>query len=376
MPLRLRARVAAAPAVLAFGMALGGSRAGAHELGTVRTTVDLKKDGTYRVAVFVDREHLPPGFAARAAIPPPRAIAGLSAGAEASAVGRILSETLAAAEVRFDRRRVDQAARAVWENPDPDEAEPVLSLTGTIPPGARVFTWRFARPLGSSLLTIRTEGEASAFRDWVEGGTESRPFALAAAIVPPTRAAVIRQYLALGYTHILPRGTDHILFVLGIFLLSRRWKPVLLQVTAFTLAHTITLGLTIYGVVALRPAIVEPLIALSIVYVAVENLFTSELTPWRLALVFGFGLVHGMGFAGVLAELGLPRAQFLPALLSFNLGVEAGQLTVIGAAYLVFGMPFGERTWYRRRVVVPASLAIAAVGLAWAVQRSVGLYQH
>jgi hydrogenase/urease accessory protein HupE len=191
--------------------------------------------------------------------------------------------------------------------------------------------------------------------------------------VPPTSAAVIRQYLELGFTHILPHGADHILFVLGIFLLSRQWKPILLQVTAFTLAHTITLGLTIYGIVSLRPAIVEPLIALSIVYVAVENVFTSRLNPRRIALVFGFGLIHGMGFAGVLSQLGLPRSQFLPALISFNVGVELGQLTVILAAFVLIALPFGRRPWYRRRVVVPLSIAIAAVGLFWAIQRAIAL---
>ena len=181
----------------------------------------------------------------------------------------------------------------------------------------------------------------------------------------------MRQYLKLGYTHILPRGVDHILFVLGIFLLSRRLKPILLQVTAFTIAHTITLALTIYGVVSLRPAIVEPLIALSIVYVAVENILTSRLNAWRVALVFAFGLIHGMGFAGVLSELGLPRAQFLPALLSFNAGVELGQLTVILAALAVLG-PFRNASWYRRRIVVPTSIVIAAVGLLWALERTFG----
>ena len=143
----------------------------------------------------------------------------------------------------------------------------------------------------------------------------------------------------------------------------------LLQVTAFTIAHTITLALTIYGVVSLRPAIVEPAIALSIVYVAVENIATSELKPWRIALVFGFGLLHGMGFAGVLSQLGLPRSEFLTALLCFNAGVELGQLSVILAAFLLLGLPFRRKPWYRRRVVVPASLAIAAVGLYWAIQR-------
>ena len=134
-------------------------------------------------------------------------------------------------------------------------------------------------------------------------------------------------------------------------------------------AHTITLALTMYGVVSLRSSVVEPLIAVSIVYVAVENVLRPQLSPWRVALVFAFGLLHGMGFAGVLSQLGLPRSEFATALLSFNAGVELGQLSVILLAFLLLGLPFRQETWYRRRVVVPVSLAIAAVGLFWAVQR-------
>jgi hypothetical protein len=198
----------------------------------------------------------------------------------------------------------------------------------------------------------------------------------------PSRTAIARQYLWLGYVHILPRGLDHILFVLGLFLhpttqrprrgdpglLSPRLKPLLLQVTAFTVAHSITLGLSIYGLVSLPSQIVEPLIALSIAYVAIENLVTRELKPWRVALVFTFGLLHGLGFAGVLRELGLPRGEFLTALLTFNLGVEGGQLTIIAAAMLAV-LPFVTTDWYRRRVVIPASCAIAATGLFWTVTR-------
>ena len=114
----------------------------------------------------------------------------------------------------------------------------------------------------------------------------------------------------------------------------------------------------------------EPLIALSIAYVAIENLVTRELQSWRVALVFG--LLHGMGFAGVLWELGMPRSEFVTALLTFNLGVEGGQLTVIA---LAFGAVFQvqRQDWYRRWVVVPASLAIAATGVVWTVQRVIGL---
>ncbi len=187
-----------------------------------------------------------------------------------------------------------------------------------------------------------------------------------------TRRQVIGTYLKLGFTHILPKGTDHILFVLGIFLLSIHVKPILMQVTAFTVAHTITLALTIYGVVSLSPRIVEPMIALSIVYLAVENIVTPKLSPWRVALVFCFGLLHGMGFAGVLFQLGLPRSEFLTALLCFNAGVELGQLTVISIAFLLIGLPFRNKPWYRRRIVIPGSIVIAAIGLCWFVQRVLG----
>jgi hypothetical protein len=331
--------------------------------------VSFRRDGTYRVEVIIDREHVPLGFAS-GRLETGVSIRGLAPDQAGRPAGRILAEVARNCEIRFDGRLARPEFE--WVDPDPADSELTLSLTGPIPRGASSFTWRNGLRAGSYLLTLRTKGDASPHREWLEGGAESPPFALGREVVPPTTREVVAQYLALGYTHILPKGTDHILFVLGVFLLSRRWKPILLQVTAFTVAHTITLGLTIYGVVSLPPRIVEPLIALSIVYVAVENLFTTALTPWRLALVFGFGLIHGMGFAGVLSELGLPRSQFLPALISFNAGVELGQLTVILAAFLLIGLPWGGKPWYHRRVVAALSLAIAAVGLFWAVQRVVG----
>ena len=158
------------------------------------------------------------------------------------------------------------------------------------------------------------------------------------------------------------------LFVLGIFLLSRRLRQVLAQVSAFTIAHSITLALSVYGIVSISPNVVEPLIAVSIAYVAIENIFISELKPWRVGLVFAFGLLHGMGFAGALKELGLPRSEFVTALVTFNVGVESGQLAVIGAAFLLVGWYYG-RQWYRRLVVVPASALIACTALYWTLER-------
>lgn len=249
-------------------------------------------------------------------------------------------------------------------------AEPgLMRLSGAVPPGARTFRFGYDLVVDEYPLTV-APAVGTPITRWLLAAQMSEAFEIGA-LRPLTRWQVATQYLGLGFTHILPRGLDHILFVLGLFLLSTRLKPLLLQVTAFTAAHTLTLALTIYGVFALPPSVVEPLIALSIAYVAVENLITSELQPSRVVLVFAFGLLHGMGFAGVLTDLGLPRSEFVTALLTFNVGVEIGQLAVIAAAFAVV-VGVRNRPWYRSRVVVPLSVAIAGVGLFWTLQRVVG----
>jgi hypothetical protein len=175
-------------------------------------------------------------------------------------------------------------------------------------------------------------------------------------------------YIKLGYEHILPKGLDHILFILALFFASTRLKPLLIQVSVFTIAHTITLGVAAAGWVKAPGAIVEPLIAVSIAFVAIENLFSREMSLWRPLVVFGFGLFHGLGFASVLLDLGLPDDQFLTALIGFNVGVELGQISVVLAAWLSF-RPVFKKPWYRKAVVLPASFLIAVTGLWWAFQR-------
>lgn len=184
----------------------------------------------------------------------------------------------------------------------------------------------------------------------------------------PSRIKVATRYLIFGFEHILPKGLDHILFVLVLFLLSIKFSYLIWQATAFTIAHSITLGLSLYGYVSLSSAFIEPLIALSIVFVAFENIMTPRLNPWRPIVVFIFGLLHGLGFAGALNELGLPRGDFLNALATFNIGVELGQLTVIGSAYLFLGW-FINKIWYRKSVIVPASILIAITGAFWTFER-------
>lgn len=182
--------------------------------------------------------------------------------------------------------------------------------------------------------------------------------------------AVIPDFIALGFLHILPKGLDHILFVLGLFFLSLRLPVLFWQITAFTLAHSVTLALTMLGVISAPASIVEPLIALSIAVVAFENLYRQDLKPWRIAVIFLFGLIHGMGFAGVLAELGLPPDQEWAALIAFNIGVEIGQIAVVLLAFAAVWL-FYQRSWYRQRISKPASVAIGCVGLFWFFQRIV-----
>jgi hypothetical protein len=176
-------------------------------------------------------------------------------------------------------------------------------------------------------------------------------------------------YLELGYTHILPSGLDHILFVLSLYLLSPKLKPVLWQATAFTVAHSVTLGLSMYHVIKPPANIVEPVIALSIMYVALENIFSPKLKKSRIGVVFLFGLVHGMGFASALGQLGLPRNSYLSSILMFNLGVELGQLTVIFSAFILFGKWFGNKPWYRKGIVIPLSVIITIIAAFWTIQR-------
>lgn len=176
-------------------------------------------------------------------------------------------------------------------------------------------------------------------------------------------------YLKLGFQHILPLGFDHILFVLSLFLLSPKLKPIMWQSLAFTVAHSVTLGLAMYNVIKPSSKIVEPLIALSIMYVALENIFSPKLKASRIGVVFLFGLVHGMGFAGALQQLGLPKTSYLSSLIMFNVGVELGQLTVILAAWFLVGKWLGDKPIYRKAVVIPLSILIAVIAGFWTVQR-------
>lgn len=244
-----------------------------------------------------------------------------------------------------------------------------VTLSGAIPPGSEQFVWDYPGSYGAVAVKLRRDGDQDFTSAWLLPGETSEAFPMQGLVPERGTLQTLVDYMELGYIHIVPRGLDHILFVLGLFLLSKRMRPLLVQVTCFTVAHSITLALSLYDVIALPASIVEPLIALSIAYVAIENLFMRGLSPWRPIVVFGFGLLHGLGFAGVLTELGLPQDQFITALVGFNVGVEGGQLSVILVAWLALAFwKMSERT-YRRAVIMPGSICIAAVGLYWTFER-------
>lgn len=242
-------------------------------------------------------------------------------------------------------------------------------LSTTIPPEAKIMNWSGDPRLGDNVIRVARTGETTPyFSAFLSTGEISPPISLAG-VVKQNAWAGFLKYISIGFDHILPKGLDHILFIVSLFLLSPYIKPLLWQVTSFTLAHSVTLGLGIYGLVSVPASIVEPLIAASIVFVAIENLFTNRLHRWRPAIIFGFGLLHGLGFAGVLTEVGLPPSQFASALIGFNIGVELGQLAVLAVCFICIGLQFRNRQWYRQAVTIPASLAVACVATYWFIER-------
>ena len=319
----------------------------------------------------------------------------------------------------------------------------VVTFSAELPAGAANLQMGWAPEFG--VLVLRQMDVPAPYDGYLEAGAVSDVFPIAGG-GQATNWQTFVDYIPVGFDHIVPKGLDHILFVLGLFFLAARLRPLILQVSLFTVAHTITLALAALGYTKFMDdfflgtigiefiAVVEPLIALSIVYVAVENIFMKRISPWRPFVIFVFGLLHGLGFASVLAEFGLPEDTFVAALIGFNIGVEVGQLAVIAVMFLcvwqalridqganevkqgfgiyavllfiaiglsalnpaglaavlenpvwLFAMPlaaiFGlsiasiqfrdQQDAYRRLVAVPASLAIAFVGAFWFLERTV-----
>lgn len=183
----------------------------------------------------------------------------------------------------------------------------------------------------------------------------------------PSSLTLTSSWIASGFRHVIPYGADHILFILGLFLLVPRWKPLLGQSLIFTLAHSITLALATFSMIDLPNPLVEVLIAASIAWIGFENLVSKTLRPSRLYLIFILGLLHGLGFASVLGDkiAGLNPDQLVLPLISFNIGVEIAQITVLTAAFILL-IPLKRWTAPIQKI---GSICIGLVGLFWVYER-------
>ena len=259
----------------------------------------------------------------------------------------------------------------------------VINIAGIIPEDIKNMSWKWNKDYGSAVLRVGSENDPELFSAYLVNGDASDQVPVSvdwydAETAQKVGGCALKQskwdtfinYIKVGFVHIIPKGLDHILFVVGLFLLSAHLRPLLIQITTFTLAHTVTLALGIYGVVNVSASIVEPLIAASIVYVCIENIYSAKLSRWRPFVIFGFGLLHGLGFASVLGEIGLGAGSFVTGLIAFNIGVELGQLSVIALCFLLVGFWFKDKPWYRIVITIPASIVIALIAIYWVLERT------
>ena len=351
----------------------------AHEIRPAVVDVMIQPDGSYHVGIRLNLEAMLAGIGTthRDSNDPENAavynrLRRLPPADMRLEFARFQTDFLQGLDLRADGVRLQPEVKPVSIPSVGDvqlARDSVIPLEGKLPVGVQTLTWRWDDRFGASVLRVDAAGAGELYAAYLQPGAGSDAIDLRSA---ETQSAwgIFRNYLVIGFQHIVPKGADRILFVIGLYLLSPNWRVLLWQVTAFTLAHTITLALSMLGWVQIPAAIVEPLIAGSIVYVCVENLFYQRLTRLRPFLVFGFGLLHGLGFASVLTGIGLSAGHFLTGLIAFNLGVEIGQLTVLAMCFLAVGLWFRRRHWYRRVIAVPASLAIALVGSFWLVERT------
>lgn len=255
----------------------------------------------------------------------------------------------------------------------PGETSPTIDVSMLTRPASPAPAAPSAVPPATSSTKLPTPGATTPITSNPSASTtaSSTPASAATPAAPADQIGIVGvslRYLSLGFRHIIPEGTDHCLFVLGLFLLSPRVKPVLWQITAFTAAHTLTLMLTALHLVSVPARLVEPAIAFSIAFVGVENLLTSRVHSWRYAVAFIFGLIHGMGVATSFTEAGFPAGQLVTSLAAFTVGVEAGHLSILAAAFALLAWT-RQKPWYRSRVAIPLSLLIGLIALFWLVQR-------
>ncbi|MEZ4315336.1 MAG: HupE/UreJ family protein [Polyangiaceae bacterium] len=364
-PLPSRARAALAPAAFAAVLMTLAGTAIAHEVGLSRGTYSAAGDHLTAELVLSRKE-----------------TASVVPGLDADADGKLSPAELTAASASLKTSLVDRIHVTSAGSPCPgalDEAtlseEDGLSVRATYTCPAPVASATIDLALLDDLAFGHRHIARTAAGTHVTEAVMSRSHRTLEVVAsspggpPPPPKHDYLAMLGLGVEHILT-GYDHLVFLLGLVLVGGRWRSLLWVVTAFTLAHSITLAMAALGVWAPRPSIIEPAIALSIAYVGVENFFVKDAEKrWRIT--FPFGLIHGFGFAGALQEVALPKADVPAALFLFNAGVELGQVAVLAVVLPVLALA-RKRPWFEKRGVQVGSALIVVAGLAWFFTRVFG----
>lgn len=363
--------------LFAFSLSITGAPSYAHEIDTAVAQVNLQKDHSVRVILRVSLEtlltgtgNLPTGSDSADHGDRYQELRALKPVDLEQKAKTFLPEFLQSIHIDTEQRPVDLTLDSIFiptlDNTDVMR-ESEIQFLGKLPENTKTLYWQWDEINGPVILRVDGAQGEELYSDYLQAGDRSIGITITDGATLSYRD-VIKNYIHSGFIHIIPRGLDHIVFVLGLFLFSPRWRPLLMQVTVFTLAHTLTLALGSTGYLRISPDIVEPLIALSIVVVALENIWWQKINKFRLLVIFVFGLLHGLGFASVLGDVGLSNTHFITALLSFNVGVELGQFAVLALA-LICTFWCVRKRWYRSVVTIPGSLAIAAIGGYWFLER-------
>ena len=233
------------------------------------------------------------------------------------------------------------------------------------------FTFRWVNKYGPIILRENNNNklEEELVTEYLQSGIESSQFSFKENNFSKTFNS-FAKFFVLGIQHIIPKGLDHILFIFGLFLFSSSLKKLISQITIFTIAHSITLIFVSLSLMRINPQIVEPIIALSIVYIGLENIFKKYIKEYlRYVVILFFGLLHGLGFALVLSDIGYRSADLFINLISFNFGIEVAQISIVLVLYLLIALNFAKNKIYRILFQVPFSILISSIGLYWFFER-------
>ena len=247
----------------------------------------------------------------------------------------------------------------------------IISFRVLLNKSSEKFTFKWIKNYGPIILRenndLKIEDEL--VTEYLQSGTESDPIFFNDNNFRSMFTS-FTKFFVLGIQHIIPKGLDHILFIFGLFLFSSSLNTLIKQITIFTIAHSITLIFVSLSLIKINPQIVEPIIALSIVYVGLENIFKNYIKEYlRYIVILFFGLLHGLGFSLVLSDIGYRSSKLFLNLISFNIGIEVAQISIILFLYLLIAIKFSKNKYYRITFQIPSSILIASIGLYWFAER-------